>query len=250
MGVIMIKYQVSDLFKEYEGIIKTTIRKSNEISFISQSTKPWESKLGGCPYLEDIKDYPLDGEGNPMMFLAQINLSDLMELDNMPQNGLLQFYICNDDCYGLDKKCVVRYIEDYFTDLSRLILKNPYEEDYKEFLPFQREGKMCFETREMPIPSSCEGFYDLFQGITFSKEQEDKSWDEFDSSGSRVGGYPYFIQGDSVCYSEYDILLLQLDTENECGIMFGDSGNCNFFIKEEDLRNKDFSNVQYDWQCC
>lgn len=29
-----------------------------------------------------------------------------------------------------------------------------------------------------------------------------------------------------------------------------DAGNCNFFIKEEDLKNRDFSKVEYDWQCC
>ena len=45
------------------------------------------------------------------------------------------------------------------------------------------------------------------------------------------------------------------DEENDalydvCGIMFGDSGNCNFFISKEDLVKKDFSNVVYDWQCC
>ncbi|KOM88315.1 DUF1963 domain-containing protein [Clostridium botulinum] len=74
--------------------------------------------------------------------------------------------------------------------------------------------------------------------------------DEFDGAGSRIGGYPYFVQSESEHYKEHNILLLQLDIEDECGIMFGDSGNCNFFISEEDLKNRDFSNVKYDWQCC
>ena len=107
----MIKYEVSELFRKYETLIKPTIRKSNEITFTAEKTKPWESKLGGCPYLKNINEFPLDDEGKPMMFLAQINLSDLSGLNNMPNCGLLQFYIHNDESYGYDGPCKVRYIE-------------------------------------------------------------------------------------------------------------------------------------------
>ncbi|MBN1062489.1 DUF1963 domain-containing protein [Clostridium botulinum] len=242
------KYEVPELFKEYEEIIKTTIRKSNEITFKAGKTKPWESKLGGCPYLENINDYPLDEENNPMMFIAQINLSDLVELKNMPKNGLLQFFVHNDDCYGYEYPCKVRYIEEYTTDESKLISENPYEKDYEDFLPFYKEGKMNFQINEMPMTCPCEDFNKLFDGL--NEKQENKKWDEFDGAGSRIGGYPYFVQSESEYYKEHNILLLQLDIEDECGIMFGDSGNCNFFISEEDLKNRDFSNVKYDWQCC
>jgi uncharacterized protein YwqG len=246
----MIKYEVSELFKEYEKMIKASIRKSNEITFTIENTEPWESKLGGCPYLEKIEDYPLDEERNPMIFLAQINLSDLSELENMPQSGLLQFYIHKDESYGLDGSCKVKYIEEYTTNVNQLVTKNPYVDAYEELLPFSEDGKMNFEIREMPISCSCEKFNNLFEGKALNKEQEDKTWDEFDAAGSRVGGYPYFVQAEPDYYNEYNILLLQLDIEDVCGIMFGDAGNCNFFIKEEDLKNRDFSRVEYDWQCC
>jgi uncharacterized protein YwqG len=45
-------------------------------------------------------------------------------------------------------------------------------------------------------------------------------------------------------------LLFQMDTDDEVGIMWGDSGVANFFIIEEDLKNKDFSRVLYNWDCC
>lgn len=246
----MKKYEVSELFKEYEEIIKSTMRKSNEITFTAEKTKPWESKLGGCPYLENRNDYPLDKEDKPMVFLAQINLSDLSELDNMPSSGLIQFYIHNDECHGYDEPCKVRYIDKYITDENKLVSKNPYEESYKDLLPFEREGKMHFAVREMPVSCSCEAFNKVFSGINFSEEQEDQMWDEFDAAGSRVGGYPYFVQSEPDFCDKYNILLLQLDIDDVCGIMFGDSGNCNFFISEEDLKNKDFSKVKYEWQCC
>lgn len=58
------KYEVPELFKEYEEIIRKSIRKSNEITFSAEDTKPWESKLGGCPYLENLEEYPLDKESH------------------------------------------------------------------------------------------------------------------------------------------------------------------------------------------
>jgi uncharacterized protein YwqG len=243
-------YQVPELFKAYEDTIKKSLRKANEITFTIEDTKPWDSKLGGCPYLESIEEYPLGKNGKPMIFLSQINLSDLVELEDMPKEGLLQFFINNDDCYGFDASCEVRYIENYIKDESRLVLENPYEKEYADFLPFNKNGKMNFELREMPITCSCEDFDKAFAGKPFTEEQEEEAWEEFDGAGSRVGGYPYFVQAEPEYYGEYDILLLQLDVEDNCGIMFGDSGNCNFFISKEDLKNRDFSKVEYDWQCC
>ena len=31
--------------------------------------------------------------------------------------------------------------------------------------------------------------------------------------------------------------------------MWGDAGVANFFISEQDLKNKDFTNVVYNWDC-
>ena len=32
-------------------------------------------------------------------------------------------------------------------------------------------------------------------------------------------------------------------------VMFGDSGVCNFFIPGEKLKNRDFSDILYTWDC-
>jgi len=44
-------------------------------------------------------------------------------------------------------------------------------------------------------------------------------------------------------------LLLQLDSDDSIDLMWGDSGVGNFFIKDEDLKNLNFSNVLYNWDC-
>jgi uncharacterized protein YwqG len=250
-GDKMITYEIPEILKKYEDTIRSTYRYSNEISFKREETKPWESKLGGCPYLKDLEEYPLDEDGDPMLFLAQINISDLEKIDELPEKGLLQFFVMNDDMFGLDNPIVVKYIENYEEDERFLIKENPYEnnKEYKSNLPFSHNGKMYFETREMPISSSIDLFEEIFKD-ELSAEEYEKLSDDCYSCDSRIGGYPYFVQNDSLGFDDEDFLLLQLDIDDECDIMFGDSGNCVFSIPKDALKNRDFSKVVYDWQCC
>ncbi len=62
---------------------------------------PWESKLGGDPYLEIGMEYPKTSNGEYLRLLAQINFEEVPHLESFPQKGILQFYILADDVYGL-----------------------------------------------------------------------------------------------------------------------------------------------------
>ncbi|MGG0667016.1 DUF1963 domain-containing protein [Lederbergia citrisecunda] len=246
----MMTYEIPELLKEHENLIKSTFRYSNEISFKREETKPWDSKLGGCPYLKRNEDYPIDEDGNPMLFLAQINLADLENLDELPEKGLLQFFVVNDDMVGLEDPILVKYIEDYEENEEQLVKKHPYENDeYNWNLPFSHSGKMYFTSREMPMSSSLDLFREIFMN-KLSEVEYEKLSDDCYSSDSRIGGYPYFVQNDDIGFDDGDFLLLQLDIDEECGIMFGDSGNCVISIPKDALKNRDFSKVVYDWQCC
>lgn len=244
------KYEIPKLLKEHENLIKGTFRYSNEIIFKREETKPWDSKLGGCPYLKNSEDYPTDQVGKPMLFLAQINLADIGGLDGLPKKGLLQFFVANDDMFGLEDPILVKYIEDYEENEGQLVKKHPYEnEEYNRNLPFSHSGKMYFRSREMPMSSSLDLFREIFMK-KLSEVEYEKLSDDCYSSDSRIGGYPYFVQNDYIGFDDDDFLLLQLDIDEECGIMFGDSGNCVFSIPKDALKNRDFSKVVYDWQCC
>lgn len=73
------------------------------------------SKLGGIPYFPKDISYPVNKEGIPLGFLAQINLSDIFDnpelqiiaekdpyLKHFPKQGILSFYYdINDDLMGL-----------------------------------------------------------------------------------------------------------------------------------------------------
>lgn len=236
---------------KYKEYLKSTEKPAIEIKFTRGKTLPWESKCGGCPYLEKIEDYPHDKDGRPMMFLAQINFDDMPPLEGFPEHGLLQFYIGDDDCMGLDSGCDVIYIPEYKKDIGALLEVNPFENDYIGYTPFSDEGKMNFTSTTRLIGTECREFYDRFNGKVPKKD-----WDALYKlcypEGCLVGGYPLFIQATPPYYDsgELDVVLLQLDCEDECGIMFGDTGNCVFLISREDLENRNFDRVEYDWQCC
>lgn len=49
------------------------------------------------------------------------------------------------------------------------------------------------------------------------------------------------------------MLLFQLDSDyhdSEDRVLWGDCGIGNFFINREKLKNCDFSDVIYNWDCC
>ena len=241
--------EIPAILKPYEDFLKSTLKPSNRIIFTLDETKPWESKLGGCPYLEDIGQYPMGANGKPMMFMVQINLGEMPPLPDLPQEGLLQFYVEDEDLYGLDCACVVKYIPKYMTDESVLVKENPYCDDYEENLPFTENCKITFERQEKYIGSNCPEFEDKFSDV--SEKEMDALYDLCEASDSRLGGYPYFVQGAPAYYnSEEYVLLLQLDIDDTSGLMFGDSGNCTFIISRENLLAENFSSVEYDWQCC
>lgn len=76
------------------------------------------------------------------------------------------------------------------------------------------------------------------------------SWNE---STHRMGGYPNFVQFRKLESSGPGtgdwLLLLQLDSEDDAGMMWGDLGKLYFTIRERDLRSLSFEHASLDWQC-
>ncbi|MDO5678554.1 MAG: DUF1963 domain-containing protein, partial [Propionibacteriaceae bacterium] len=70
---------------------------------------------------------------------------------------------------------------------------------------------------------------------------------EVKGDGDKLGGYPFFTQEDPRESGDERILLAQIDTGE--GLMWGDSGVANWFIHPDDLAQRDFSKVQFNWDC-
>lgn len=213
-------------------------------------TKPsiFESKIGGLGYIPHDKDFPTDSNGNQLRLLAQIEC-DKIQLDGFMKTGLLQFWVLNDDVTGIEwddqtKQDGFRVI--YYPEVDKTVtedeikskfVKNEFDDD--DMLPVFRECGMNFEKSE-------NRFIDY----------DDMNNDDYNEIiGHKVGGYPYFTQSDprdEKMLEYYDFLLFQLDTDsigNEDVVMWGDAGVGNFFINSEKLKNQDFSDVLYNWDC-
>lgn len=184
-------------------------------------TKPWESKLGGCPYLKKKEEYPIGENGKPMLFLAQINCGDLNGMPMLPDHGLLQFFVQQDDMFGEGADPLVRWIEEVQESEDGLLTEHPYDsQEYREALPFETPGKMFFD-----------------KAVVSDEDDEE----------CRIGGYPCFVQDGDMEPCEF--LLLQLSDQAECGVCFGDCGVCYFILDRKELEARDFSHVSYGWQC-
>ena len=223
-------------------------------------TKPsiFESKVGGLGYIPHDKDFPKDSNGNKLRLLAQIECEKI-QLDGFMKTGLLQFWILNDDVYGhkfynptnQDGFRVIYYPEIDKTvtqeEIESKFVKNEYENTEEDWFPVFRECGMNFKKSENRF-------------IEYSEEIPEEVYEEVydENSGHKVGGYPVFAQSDPRIDEEmleyYDFLLFQLDTDYMGGknavTMWGDSGVGNFFINSEKLKQCDFSDVLYNWDCC
>lgn len=245
----------------------------------------FDSKFGGLPYWDLKKEYPQDSDGGSMMLLAQINLDKEGIDDKLPQQGMLQFFISRDECFGLDfdepdkqQKFRVVYHEAVDYDITREQIQdiNPplcTDEDMEDYTPVWKEAAITVAKQEVYMCDGDYRFEQLFQEIVqdilgediksqsvysyLGNDEYDKLTEALGNEGHWLLGYPYFTQADprehEEAYRYYDTLLFQMDSDcidNEDYILWGDCGVGNFFISQEDLKQKDFSKILYNWDCC
>lgn len=253
---------------------KLTLPQAFETSrtFFEQSVQPYlritldahttisrtDSKVFGVPYFPENMPFPTNEEGEPLKLLAQLNFEQMPSFLNFPATGLLQFFIDPyDDVYGMDfdngtsqQNFRVIYHETVGEMLDESEL--PTYDDDEQMMPGTTEAKMYFTPATQPVSL-----------VDFRAEQlpedvrEDyDNWDEYtelyyNQPLHQVGGYSYFTQTDprEYDYKNYTTMLLQIDSDMGIDLIWGDVGIANFFITEEDLQKRDFSNVLYNWDC-
>ncbi|MBI3929071.1 MAG: DUF1963 domain-containing protein [Armatimonadetes bacterium] len=217
----------------------------------------WSSRFGGWPYLTAVDAYPFRADGAPLYLLAQLNFEELPALDRWPRQGLLQLFVSDDDLHGLDLDepleqtgFQVRYYPEIRS--SALVEEFGFVPD-PDMLPISEGCALAFHRREGPVTLTDFRAEALLPEILESDELYELYEGTFPSGGHRLGGYPFFTQQDLRSYGQhlrdYE-LLLQMDTDDEVGMMWGDCGVGNFFIRPADLERRDFSRVIYNWDCC
>lgn len=230
------------------------------------------SRLGGAPIDQNV---PLDSTGAPMKLLAAIWCSEVRGVPDFPARGVLRFYVADNDMYGadFDHPCVqadfrVLYDEDE-SAFDGTLRDDPTVSDafpIHHALPVRLSPAMgsiratdyrfaeCVDAALLKAGAEC----------TFDELEDTESdylTEQNTYAGHRIGGYPCFEQfdprDDEPKLQKYDTLLLQIVSHvapDENGqehelIMFGDLGGCQFFIPAENLRQRDFSDVMYTWDC-
>lgn len=251
----------------WEQIKKTGLEYIEIKALPANDIKTTESSFGAVPFIPSGFNYPVDRDGKKMIPLAQLNFSEIPPLKNYPEKGLLQFYISDTDCYGLD------FDNQYNPDSFRVIyIENPeqlIEETDIDFVKqlVQSENTPVFKPHRLSFSKKIDyvGLNDYRSNLhgfdvddwtaqftgDIKTKLEDLLYELFTKNGHRIGGYAYFTQTDPREYMEAardTVLLFQMDSDDE--IMWGDVGVGNFFISPEDLIKKDFSKVLYNWDCC
>jgi uncharacterized protein YwqG len=214
----------------------------------------------------------------PLSLVAQLDLAEMCMAggpDWLPSQGrLLFFYELEDSCWGFDPKDAGSALVHHETssavpaavpaDLPADMRFQDYPVTFAADISLPSEERLEIAWRELSGPE--EGALEAaMEALTPSQPAH------------QLGGYPGAIQndgmelecqlvthghylGNSEGYKQAPAdemksgaadwrLLLQLDTDDEAAMMWGDSGRLYFWIREQDARAGDFSKAWAILQC-
>ena len=246
---------------------------------LAPAATPGFNHLGGLPSVPAGFEWPL-WQGKPQSFLLQIDLATLPVVagtEALPRTGaLLFFYDSEQSAWGFDIKDRGNWRVYYFESTAGLReAAAPQKLDeharYKsvplQFAPIQTypdwqdarvqalqlkdgESDAYFELCASPFGRS-----PTHQLLGYAGTVQDN---DMDLQCQLVTNGLYC--GDSTGYNDPRraalekgrsdwILLLQLDSDDAAGMMWGDVGKLYFWIRKQDLARRDFSNVWMIMQC-
>ena len=267
-----------EIWDKYQKTIQT--KAFTKITLMENEMKITDSKVMGLPYIPKDKDIPKTSTEDQMLMIAQINCEDLKGLKDFPEKGILQFFVLNDEdgLLGLDfdnqtvqdsfRVIYHEEIEEFYDENELKSIYNPYNFEESYITNDNESYKMNFE-----LTSEKERFEDMFYHIFrkickekgLKQTQEDWLYRKLlnfmqysENYYSQCDGFAFFTQDDPREYNEeykkFDTVLFQLNSEfdentRNWKVCIGDAGVINFFINRENLKNKDFSEILYNWDC-
>jgi uncharacterized protein YwqG len=239
------------------------------------------SKIGGLPHLPGAIEWPA-WDGEPLSFLAQIALDEMQvpsPLAGLPASGMLYFFYDREQStWGFDPEDRGSWKVLHANAPSSVRRDAPagmphegvYPEKPVRFVPI--DSFPGWERLRVPADLPYAQASRLIEGA-----HEARTAAFAGMPRHQLGGYPDPEQGDEMeleCQlashglycgdgsgykdpraatlragaSDWK-LLLQLDTDDGAGVMWGDAGRLYFWIRSQDLAKGDFSNVWMVLQC-
>jgi uncharacterized protein YwqG len=259
---------LSRLVKDIDRLARPSIRliatKADE-----SLMNPGASKLGGVPDLPPGTAWP-ELKGGPQSFIAQIRLDDVRQYDSekaLPQSGMLWFfYDAQQETYGADPAdrggWQVLFKDGDLTNLQ----KTPFPAK----LPAASKFNVCSFGFASEITFSQQPPLEI-PNLDWTDEDQKKYESVLSSFASqadratphhRMLGFPDTIQDDMRLQCQLASngvtdtndpkaaalskgatdwqLLLQVDTDEEIGMRWGDAGMLYYWIKSADLQTRHF----------
>jgi uncharacterized protein YwqG len=257
------------------------------VRLIPRKRSKWKSRLGGLPDVPPGFVWPALSTGEPLAFVAQIDLAELREVglpgaEALPERGALSFF------HGMESSSSHGHQGNagrvfFFDDPTLARAKAPKHPEFAALpsialsLELQTEELPDIESAfypqmladEGPLPDDVYGAAAERFGSFVAHYVQRGVRDESERPVHRVLGYADPLQADVYACTEgnaaerpFDTwtsrehfaaasrwrLLLQVDSDPDRGLSFGDDGVLAFMIREEDLAARRFDRVWVDWQ--
>lgn len=216
-------------------------------------------------------------ESRPLAFLGQLALGDLVDIEHglpLPSDGLLSFfYDADEQPWGYDPADRAGFQVRY-TPPDHELMVHDVPVDLESDARFQEVALRATRTWTLPDWTELDE--------SFGEEMVEDLMDALESFGDglpvhRVGGFPDQIQGDmreecqlvtagvfmggTVDRNSEEVqalragadewrLLLQVDSDDAPGWMWGDAGSLYFWMRESDIRDGRWERAWCVLQCC
>ena len=252
-----------------ERILQSTVQSYRLYEKAPSGTPVFSNRIGGFPDLPSNVPWP-EWKGRRLDFIAQINCSqlpkDAIHL-GFPSRGMMWFFFdLTEQPWGNEPqdKGGFRVLYQEAPSSDELLAEDKEQESIvsPKYIGFTKE--LTFSPvledalADMEINDDLFGRYIDFLDSLHGEEDD----------LSRLGGYPDAVNRDlrivssivsrgnelsSVSYTIAEaeakeetknwIMLLQIDSDEDMGLMFGDLGKIAYYIERDKLTNLDFSNV-------
>lgn len=256
---------------EVEALLQK--RRQQAIQWVEADRADVRSKLGGLPDLPPGIAWPYWQE-QPLAFIAQLDLSAMPRLDalsDMPSEGMLYvFYDAEQSAWGSDPKDKGAWRVIYAQTLpgpGRVAAPRGLAADaiYKEKRLVPRV------VSSYPTIERLDSYAYDFPDTAYDKVKELRERALGSGPEHQLGGYPNPVQGEGMeqeaqlashgidCRTAAGCkdprvaklakgagawrLLLQIDTDDDTGMSWGDGGKLYFWITREALSRRDFSQI-------
>lgn len=271
-----------ELVAHRDSILKAS-KSSLRMKLSNRSEDPRATRIGGLPFLPDTSSWPNGKSGKPLGFLAQINLGELpINPLELPNTGLLSFF------YDIENQ-PWGFFEDaggwrvYYSTFDSTFQLTTQPMNFKQpILP--PHGARFIEEITIPSPRSIE-----VERITMKPDSGDwdlyfdmhEAWliaRAEDSASHRLFGHPDAIQGCMQRTIQFDSrgeklphgvhsyyehsradelipgsfkwqLLFQLDSDDRLDVMWGDCGRLFFWMHEEAIEKRHWTEAWMRLQC-